>query len=318
MELIREIGTRAVVSKTGKSSSRKWGVFKCPSCSIEKEYSLQKGTKNKSCGRKGCRATTASFNSWNSNMSPSDKKNTLPYYTTFASQYMAIKSKYKMTWTTLEEFSADMYDSFVNLRNTGHEKLTLNISSNEVLAKHNCKWVDLKEFNYPVEPCIDGVYNTLGLVHELHIAAEDLTKVILGKYPNKCKEVVWPSTGIITAMPLTLFAFTHEEYLDIRSAIRESQRITTNTSVYAIRMVGTQYVKVGKTSNINNRLDDLTIGSPYDLEVLFNIDTFNIGKIEQRVHKMLHDKHVKGEWFELSNTDIDSTKKFLIEIIETP
>lgn len=55
MELIRELGSRSWINKSGKKDSKKFGIFLCPSCKQEVEKPLFKGKIANSCGSKECR-----------------------------------------------------------------------------------------------------------------------------------------------------------------------------------------------------------------------------------------------------------------------
>ena len=72
--------------------------------------------------------------------------------------------------------------------------------------------------------------------------------------------------------------------------------------IYAIRAVGTQYVKIGYTDHWDAkvRLDTLQTGCPYDLELV----AFGLGSkaSEKRLHRYLTiaRRHHKGEWFKWS------------------
>lgn len=68
--------------------------------------------------------------------------------------------------------------------------------------------------------------------------------------------------------------------------------------IYAIRAVGTQYIKFGFTDyGIKKRLETLQIGCPLDLEVLATC--YGKRNVETWIHWMLHKAgaHHRGEWF---------------------
>jgi hypothetical protein len=68
--------------------------------------------------------------------------------------------------------------------------------------------------------------------------------------------------------------------------------------IYAIRAVGTEYVKFGVTDNkVNRRLKGLQTGSPFELELLAQCEGGAL--TEDYVHRRLIDAeaHHRGEWF---------------------
>ncbi len=73
-------------------------------------------------------------------------------------------------------------------------------------------------------------------------------------------------------------------------------------TIYAIGVVGTRYVKIGKTTvPVAQRLQALQIGQPLPLEILAAIPVDeNLHHIEQQVHAFLKEERSRGEWFEVS------------------
>ena len=78
--------------------------------------------------------------------------------------------------------------------------------------------------------------------------------------------------------------------------------------LYFIREVGTEYVKVGISYNPDKRLVDLQTGTPHDLELVVSIGPFqpasDAGKWERWLHKNLKGRHIRGEWYYLSQKEI--------------
>ena len=69
--------------------------------------------------------------------------------------------------------------------------------------------------------------------------------------------------------------------------------------VYAIRV--NEYVKIGTTASLKNRLEDLGCGCPYEYELLAAIPGHF--RSEKAVHEYLSDERVKGEWFSGEKTE---------------
>jgi len=59
--------------------------------------------------------------------------------------------------------------------------------------------------------------------------------------------------------------------------------------------------KIGRAIDVDNRLKGFLTGNPY-IELVKTID----GNHEKKLHTLFKDKRVKGEWFNLSQEDIDS------------
>jgi hypothetical protein len=65
--------------------------------------------------------------------------------------------------------------------------------------------------------------------------------------------------------------------------------------IYAIRAVGTQYVKVGKATSVGKRLKELEVGCPHDLHIEAVADWPD--EEERRLHRYLDQSYVRGEWY---------------------
>lgn len=76
---------------------------------------------------------------------------------------------------------------------------------------------------------------------------------------------------------------------------RSSQRSKTKTCwrTYIVEAVGIDRIKIGRSQSLNERLIDLKIGCPTDLELLWVID----GDFEKRMHDRFAEHRVRGEWF---------------------
>lgn len=65
---------------------------------------------------------------------------------------------------------------------------------------------------------------------------------------------------------------------------------------YAIRTVGADLVKIGRTTDVERRLEELQCASPHALTLVGCIE----GDHEARIHRDLQNHHVGGEWFRLT------------------
>lgn len=71
--------------------------------------------------------------------------------------------------------------------------------------------------------------------------------------------------------------------------------------VYAIRMQGTEFVKIGISENVYNRLASLQTANPYPLVLEGVVEFSNRPDAvahETWLHSVLREYHARGEWFE--------------------
>lgn len=68
-------------------------------------------------------------------------------------------------------------------------------------------------------------------------------------------------------------------------------------TVYLIRAVGVQKIKVGVTSNLARRLCELRAVSPVSLEVIRTVDGVGFN-VEKTIHHLMREYHSHGEWYD--------------------
>jgi hypothetical protein len=74
--------------------------------------------------------------------------------------------------------------------------------------------------------------------------------------------------------------------------------------VYLIRAANSLY-KIGFASNIERRFNTLRAQSPIPLELVLHFNGENARELERELHDKFSDKRHHGEWFELSDEDLD-------------
>lgn len=78
-----------------------------------------------------------------------------------------------------------------------------------------------------------------------------------------------------------------------------------NGYVYLIHCKGTNYYKIGVSKlPTQNRLSNLQSGCPFELEMLHIQHCWNYYVIEKQIHKILKEKNIRGEWFEIEPKDL--------------
>lgn len=65
--------------------------------------------------------------------------------------------------------------------------------------------------------------------------------------------------------------------------------------IYAIRAVGTEYVKIGKANSVGQRLKSLETASPHELHIEAVAPWPDAE--ERRIHRYLESSYVRGEWY---------------------
>jgi len=94
-----------------------------------------------------------------------------------------------------------------------------------------------------------------------------------------------------------------------RSAIQELESRTQARMgyVYLLQADNGLY-KIGQTKVIDQRIKQLVVSLPYELELVLTIESEFYKEIEATFHEQFADKRARGEWFELSEADIEHIK----------
>lgn len=86
--------------------------------------------------------------------------------------------------------------------------------------------------------------------------------------------------------------------------------------VYFFRHIGLSPVKIGFTSSESpiNRFDSFRTYAPYGSEILGFIQTENPSELEFRLHNKFSAKRLLGEWFDITQEEVQEVIKFYTPI----
>jgi len=79
--------------------------------------------------------------------------------------------------------------------------------------------------------------------------------------------------------------------------------------VYLIQEDFSKTIKIGYTCNPNRRLTEFKIQLPFEIEHIHTMRCAKGRETEKLLHQHYHKKRVNGEWFRLSEQDVDDIKK---------
>lgn len=86
--------------------------------------------------------------------------------------------------------------------------------------------------------------------------------------------------------------------------------------VYLMRSTGGEY-KIGCSVSPERRLSSLKTGIPFDIELVYMFKVMNMRATEKLLHFRYAEKRIRGEWFALSDNDVEEIKGFSDGQIET-
>lgn len=79
--------------------------------------------------------------------------------------------------------------------------------------------------------------------------------------------------------------------------------------IYLIQSANSHLYKIGKTTDISNRMQMFAVKLPFHIDLIHTITSDDYNAAERKLHEKYADKRVKGEWFELTEKDVAQIKK---------
>lgn len=88
---------------------------------------------------------------------------------------------------------------------------------------------------------------------------------------------------------------------------REIKSKTTKKAGIIYLLNSGVYYKIGKTKNLPARMETLAVGvaAPFDIKLIHHFKTNDYSGEERKLHNMFADKRTEGEWFTLSEKDVN-------------
>lgn len=86
--------------------------------------------------------------------------------------------------------------------------------------------------------------------------------------------------------------------------------------IYVIHCVGFPYYKIGQTTIPKGRLDGLQIGVPFELTLEYAIKVVDMNEVERKVQQQYKDKCIRGEWFMLTDGELEAVKGSITSLRE--
>ncbi|MCR6096897.1 GIY-YIG nuclease family protein [Salipaludibacillus agaradhaerens] len=78
--------------------------------------------------------------------------------------------------------------------------------------------------------------------------------------------------------------------------------------VYLIKEFHSNTYKIGKAVNVENRLKIFNVKLPFKWELIHTIKCKDYHRAETKAHNIFSTKRVNGEWFDLSDGDVEEIK----------
>ena len=108
-----------------------------------------------------------------------------------------------------------------------------------------------------------------------------------------------------------------EPKMDIQSLVKHSLICTTCVGEIDKTKV-LNYYKIGYGKSTRKRLSSIQMCNPYEIELIFTYETLFANEIEKNIHLYYNSRKVRGEWFLISEDEIQNFMRhdFFHTIIE--
>lgn len=93
---------------------------------------------------------------------------------------------------------------------------------------------------------------------------------------------------------------------------KQSVRRKVSGHVYLVEGANGVY-KIGKTSQLHARMNFFEIKLPFDVNLICAIPSEDITTLEKQLHDKYANKRIRGEWFELTEQDVEDIKQLIGE-----
>ena len=81
--------------------------------------------------------------------------------------------------------------------------------------------------------------------------------------------------------------------------------------VYVVKsLTDRAHYKIGRTRDLQRRAKTFNVKLPFDVELICLIKTEDMYKLESELHGKFYRKRANGEWFNLTETDLNWLKSF--------
>lgn len=142
---------------------------------------------------------------------------------------------------------------------------------------------------------------------------------ILNEFPNKylfgyyelsdgriLKPTLWLEDELLDEENPIVFADIAKAYGENPERYRfpnfQNLKADTEQFVYVIRAKTTNFYKIGCSKDPYQRLIELQVSNPFDLEITMIFKVDDMYSVESKLHKFFKTNRKRGEWFEFEDT----------------
>lgn len=251
----------------------------------------------------------------------------LKYYRAFSEKYRQLKSKYSLCedWSTMQGFKDTMYATYVDARECG-DKIQFITTSESTPTPADSYWKPIKgsgtgrngrgTIHYTADYSIDLSQDR----YHLKMLA-DRVKKPSSRVRKKLKELqVHPDFGEVTTGKVKIYGETMTYHVTTElltkyqfELLEAVLTVTSNKGVsdYIYIMKAADKIKIGITKDVEKRRKSLYYSSPCEVEILYSTRVPNTRKVEKELHSKYDVERSHGEWFNLTEDQVQDTINYL-------
>lgn len=138
----------------------------------------------------------------------------------------------------------------------------------------------------------------------LFVPTKDTIDYLLSKVDQEVMDVLWELRKKVS-----------KEHAEMKSRIEEWALQSDKNSqqrmegfIYILRADNNTY-KIGRTKTIHSRIESIDGTLPYATELVHTIEALDYKEAERYFHQKFADRCIRGEWFQLTEEDIEDLKQ---------
>jgi len=99
-----------------------------------------------------------------------------------------------------------------------------------------------------------------------------------------------------------------------KSKYARFDKLTASKSSYVYIVSVEGFYKIGMTKRLADRMEAFNTSNPYEVKVVTAIPVSNASSIEKKLHLLYAEHNVKGEWFNLTESQVEDIIKYLNDL----
>lgn len=100
-----------------------------------------------------------------------------------------------------------------------------------------------------------------------------------------------------------------------KNSLSDNSKSTACGFIYVLKITDTAnnvFYKIGLAKNLEQRVNTLQTGNPFEIKIILSFYVESMIEEEKKLHFMFSHKRLRGEWFNLTNDDLNIIASMVI------